>query len=71
MNTINPTIEKLGQAVEIVEQRFGKGSAERNAPIVAAVLYCIAAEAQGEKFADELEKLGSTIAQSAAVAAGS
>ena len=71
MNAIETTTQRLDQAVQIVEQRFGKGSAPANAPIVAAVLHSLTSESQAEKLSDELDKLGSTIAQSAAVAAGS
>jgi hypothetical protein len=49
MNARKPAIEKLEQAIQIAGQRVGKGSAEKKAPIAAAVLYCLAAETQAER----------------------
>ena len=71
MDAVQTAAQRLDLAIEIVEKRLGEGSASANAPIVAAVLQSIALDAHSERFAGEFEDLGSTIAQSAAVAAGS
>lgn len=71
MDNSQNTVQRLEQAIQIVEKRFGSGSAQANAPIIAAVLQSLALDAHAERFGKELDDLGSIIARSAAVASGS
>ncbi len=71
MDANQSTIQRLEHAVQIVEAKLGNGSANANAQLVAAVLQSLTNDAQTKEICAELERLGATIAQSAAVAAGS
>jgi hypothetical protein len=71
MNASQTTTQRLEAAIQIVEKRFGSGLEPINASLVAAVLQSLALDELAERIGDESKELGSIIAQSAAVAAGS
>jgi hypothetical protein len=66
----NLTTQRLEEAIQIVEARFGAGAAKEHWQLVSALVTSIALDAGAKKFGEEMAELRNIICQSAAVAAG-